>query len=92
METTVLRRPVSFRFRTDLIETLKIRAAECNRSFNNYVESLLLNAISAEEPNEVTLSAIAEAKQQAKAIKHGYTAAEPVDTSSVEAMLASLGV
>ena len=92
METTVSRKPASFRFRTDLLDILKVRAAQCNRSLNNYVESLLLSAIHTEEGKEVTLSAIAEAKEQAEAIKQGRKTVTTVDTSSVEAMLTSLGV
>jgi hypothetical protein len=61
MKTATLRKPASFRLKSDLIDTLKLKAKESNRSLNNYVESILLNAIY-NEPNEVTLAAIQEAK------------------------------
>lgn len=92
MENVVIRKPASFRLRTELLDALKVRAAECNRSLNNYVESILLAAVSMDEPNELTKSAIAEAQAQAQAIKEGRLKVTPVDTSSVDAMPPSLGL
>lgn len=60
METTIVRKPTSFRLRTDLIEGLKRNAARQNRTLNNYVESVLLEVVY-NEPNEVTKAAIEEA-------------------------------
>ena len=60
METTVVRKPASFRLRTDLLERLKINAARENRTLNNYVESVLLDIVY-HEPNNVTKAAIEEA-------------------------------
>ena len=60
METTVVRKPASFRLRTDLLERLKINAARENRTLNNYVESVLLDIVY-HEPNNVTKAAIKEA-------------------------------
>ena len=60
METTIIRKPTSFRLRTDLIEGLKRNAARQNRTLNNYVESVLLDVVF-NEPNEVTKAAIKEA-------------------------------
>jgi broad-specificity NMP kinase len=60
MEATLIRRPTSFRLRTDLIERLKRKAARENRTLNNYVESILLDVVY-DEPNEVTKAAINEA-------------------------------
>lgn len=60
METTIVRKPASFRLRTDLLEILKRKAARENRTLNNYVESVLLD-IAYDEPNEVTKAAIEEA-------------------------------
>lgn len=60
MATTTLKRPTSFRFSPNLLETLKQRAKESNRSLNSYVECLLSNAV-LEQPNSVTLAAIEEA-------------------------------
>ena len=60
MKATIVRQPVSFRLRSDLLEGLKRNAARENRSFNNYVESVLLEVVY-NEPNEVTKAAIEEA-------------------------------
>ena len=60
METAIVRKPVSFRLRTDVLERLKINAARQNRTLNNYVESVLLDIVN-NEPNEVTKAAIMEA-------------------------------
>jgi len=61
MATSTLRRTASFRFPPSLLETLKMRAKDSNRSLNNYVEELLSDAVS-ERPNPVTLAAIEEAR------------------------------
>ena len=63
METTIIRRPTSFRLRADLLEELKRNAARQNRTLNNYVESVLLDIVY-NEPNEVTKAAIKEAKSR----------------------------
>lgn len=60
METTIVRRPASFRLRADLLEGLKRNAARENRTLNNYVESVLLEFMY-DEPNETTKAAIREA-------------------------------
>ena len=59
--TTAIRKPVSFRFRTDILERLKQNAARENRTLNNYVESVLLDVVY-DEPNTTTRAAIEEAK------------------------------
>lgn len=61
MEHTVTRRAASFRLNAELLDVLKRRAKEANRSLNNYVESVLLDAMYF-EPNEDTIAAIKEAK------------------------------
>ena len=60
MATTIVRRPASFRLRSDLLDGLKRRAARENRTLNNSVESVLLRVVY-DEPNEVTKAAIEEA-------------------------------
>ena len=45
METTIERKPTSFRLRKDLLEEMKRHAARENRTLNNYVESLLLDLL-----------------------------------------------
>ena len=59
MDTTIVRRPTSFRLRADLLEGLKRNAARQNRTLNNYVESVLLDIVY-NEPNAVTKAAIEE--------------------------------
>lgn len=41
----IVRKPASFRLRTDLLESLKENAARENRTLNNYVESVLLDFV-----------------------------------------------
>ena len=60
METTIRRKPTSFRLRGDIIERLKHNAARENRTLNNYVESVLLEVVYS-EPNDITKAAIREA-------------------------------
>ena len=60
METTIIRRPTSFRLRADLLDGLRRNAKRENRTLNNYVESILLDIVY-HEPNEVTKAAIEEA-------------------------------
>ena len=60
METTVVRKPASFRLRSDLLEGLRRNAKRENRTLNNYVESVLLDIVY-NEPNKVTKAAIEEA-------------------------------
>ena len=72
-----------FRLPTYLLDKLKELAAKDRRSLNNYVEGILLDAVY-HEPNEMTKDAL----QEAKAGK----LEGPVDTSSVEAMLKSMGL
>ena len=57
---TIERKQTAFRLRKDLLEKIKKDAAKENRSVNNYVETLLLDAVY-REPNEDTLEAIKEA-------------------------------
>ena len=61
MEHTVTRQAASCRLNAELLDVLKRRAKEANRSLNNYVESVLLDAMYF-EPNEETIAAIKEAK------------------------------
>lgn len=60
METTV-RVQASFRLKADLLERLRMGAKASNRSLNNFVESVLLDAMY-HEPNDTTKAAIAEAR------------------------------
>lgn len=83
METKSLRISTSFRLPADVLSALKEQAKQANRSLNNYVECILINALgnSAAKPNEETLAAIEEAR-------HGPTKA--VDVSCYDAFVNSI--
>lgn len=90
METTV-KVPTSFRLNAELLKKLKIAAKASNRSLNNYVESILLNVM-LHEPDETTQEAIQEARNMQDAYKSRTLVSEPIDLSSVENMLQSMGL
>lgn len=80
-----LKRNQSFRLPIDLIERLKFLAKRENRSLNNYVETLLLDA-AYHEPNAETIAAMKEAES-------GILREEkPLDLSSIEAMEKSMSL
>lgn len=56
------RKQTAFRLRTDLLDRLKVAAKKENRSLNNYVESVLMDAVY-REPNEETLAAMKDVKE-----------------------------
>ena len=56
------KKQTAFRFSEDLLERLKDRARKDNRSLNNYVEKILMEAVY-DEPNEETIAAMKEAKE-----------------------------
>lgn len=58
METTV-RKPTAFRLNSDLLNRLKELAKKENRSLNNFVETILFDAVY-REPNNETLAAMKE--------------------------------
>lgn len=64
MNTTVSsnKKQTAFRFSADLLERLKERAKKDNRSLNNYVEKILMDAVY-DEPNKETLAAMKEATE-----------------------------
>lgn len=80
-----LKKHQSFRLSTELIERLKLLAKRQNRSLNNYVETILLDA-SYRDPNSLTLSAMKEA--ESGALRNSL----PLDLSSVQAMEKSMGL
>lgn len=80
-----LKKNQSFRLSVDLIERLKQLAKRQNRSLNNYVETVLLDA-AYHEPNATTLAAMKE-------VESGALRDEPaIDLSSIEAMEKSMGL
>ena len=56
------KKQTAFRFSEDLLERLKDRARKDNRSLNNYVEKILMEAVY-DEPNEEMVAAMKEAKE-----------------------------
>ena len=85
MDIALTKRNQSFRLPVDLIDRLKLMAKRQNRSLNNFVETLLLDA-AYHEPNDETLAAMKEAESGA------LRDVPAIDTSSVEAMIKSMGL
>ena len=81
----VLKKNQSFRLSVELIDRLKQLAKRQNRSLNNYVETVLLDA-AYHEPNAVTLAAMKEAESDA------MNDVPSLDMSSIEAMEKSMGL
>ncbi len=85
MDVALTKRNQSFRLSVDLINRLKLMAKRQNRSLNNFVETLLLDA-AYHEPNAETLAAMEEAR-------NGKLRDVPtLDLSSIEAMEKSMGL
>ena len=80
-----LKKNQSFRLSVELIDRLKQLAKRENRSLNNYVETVLLDA-AYHEPNATTIAAMKE-------VESGALRDEPaLDLSSIEAMEKSMGL
>ena len=62
METTIVRTQTAFRLSTELLKRLKIEARKQNRSLNNFVESVLMDAVY-RTPNATTMAAVKEARE-----------------------------
>ena len=63
METAIPRTQTAFRLSNELLRRLKIEARKQNRSLNNYVESVLMDAVY-RVPNRETLAAMEEAREE----------------------------
>ena len=85
MDVALTKKNQSFRLSVDLIDRLRQLAKLQNRSLNNFVETLLLDAAYS-EPNETTLRAMEEVRSGA------LRNTAPVNLSSVEAMERSMGL
>lgn len=85
MDIALTKKNQSFRLSVDLIERLKLMAKRQNRSLNNFVETLLLDAVY-HEPNAETLAAMEEARSGK------LHDAPALDLSSIEAMEKSTGL
>lgn len=77
---TIVRERTAFRLRKDLLSKIKAEAKKENRSVNNYVETILLEALY-KEPNEETLAAMREVESGAEL--------EVLDMTSKETFLKS---
>uniref|UniRef100_A0AB33JM51 Toxin-antitoxin system protein n=3 Tax=unclassified Prevotella TaxID=2638335 RepID=A0AB33JM51_9BACT len=82
METMTARKSAYFRLNAELLETLKRHAKAANSSLNNYVESVLFDAMYF-EPNDETKIAIEEAMS-------GKPAAGTLDISSFDTFVKSI--
>lgn len=85
MDAASPRKNQSFRLSVELIERLRQLAKRQNRSLNNFVETVLLDAAYS-EPNEETLAAMKEVESGS------LRNSAPLDLSSVEAMERSMGL
>jgi len=85
MNIALTKKNQSFRLSVDLIDRLKLMAKRQNRSLNNFVETLLLDA-AYHEPNAETLAAMKEA--QSGSLRN----TQALDLSSIEAMEKSMGI
>ncbi len=75
------RKQTAFRLNSDLLNKLKEAAERDNRSLNNYVESVLMDAIY-NNPNKLTLAAMKDARENRDL--------ETLDTKNLETIIASL--
>ena len=82
----------SFRLNAELVEKMKEAAKASNRSLNNFVESILLNVMYHDTAESITMAAIEEAKTQQEAYKNNTLTPKPIDLSSVDNMLKSMGI
>ena len=62
METIIERTQTAFRLSNELLKRLKAEARKQNRSLNNFVESVLMDAVY-RTPNAKTLAAVKEARE-----------------------------
>lgn len=85
MDIAIEKKNQSFRLSVDLIERLKQLAKRQNRSLNNFVECVLLDAAYC-KPNATTLAAMKEVESGALRDKPA------LDLSSIEAMEKSMGL
>ena len=91
METTA-KVSTSFRLNAELVEKMKEAAKASNRSLNNFVESILLNVMYHDTAESITMAAIEEAKAQQEAYKNNTLTPKPIDLSSVDNLLKSMGI
>ena len=81
MAVVIERKQTAFRLSTSLLNKLREAADRENRSLNNYVESVLMDAVSS-NPNKMTLAAMKEARENRDL--------ETLDADNLESVIASL--
>ena len=81
MAIVIERKQTAFRLSTSLLNKLREAADRENRSLNNYVESVLMDAVSS-NPNKMTLAAMKEARENRDL--------ETLDADNLESVIASL--
>lgn len=81
MTTVVERKQTAFRLSTSLLNKLREAAERENRSLNNYVESVLMDAVFS-NPNKLTLAAMKEARENRDL--------ETLDVNNLDSVIASL--
>lgn len=81
MAIVIERKQTAFRLSTSLLNKLREAAERENRSLNNYVESVLMDAVFS-NPNKLTLAAMKEARENRDL--------ETLDVDNLESVIASL--
>ena len=81
MTTVIERKQTAFRLSTSLLNKLREAAERENRSLNNYVESVLMDAVFS-NPNKLTLAAMKEARENRDL--------ETLDVNNLDSVIASL--
>ena len=81
MAIVIERKQTAFRLSTSLLNKLREAAESENRSLNNYVESVLMDAVFS-NPNKLTLAAMKEARENRDL--------ETLDVNNLDSVIASL--
>ena len=81
MGIVIERKQTAFRLSTSLLNKLREAAERENRSLNNYVESVLMDAVFS-NPNKLTLAAMKEARENRDL--------ETLDVNNLDSVIASL--
>lgn len=81
MAVVIERKQTAFRLSTSLLNKLREAAERENRSLNNYVESVLMDAVNS-NPNKLTLAAMKEARENRDL--------ETLDVNNLDSVIASL--
>ncbi|MBR5331907.1 MAG: toxin-antitoxin system protein [Muribaculaceae bacterium] len=81
MAIGIERKQTAFRLSTSLLNKLREAADRENRSLNNYVESVLMDAVN-NNPNKLTLAAMKEARENRDL--------ETLDANNLDSVIASL--